>query len=300
MIMNQKFRLLTAAAVALGLSQPALAQARPDLDPAMWVVKDADTTIYLFGTVHALDDKGDWFNDEVKTAFDASSELVMEIITPEDPSAVAPLLQKYAIDASGKSLTSKLSSKHQMMLAEKLKGFGMPPAALDRFRPFFAAMTLSVLDMQRLGINPENGAEKALTKAAKERKIAIGEVETMEKQMAMLNALEEKEQVRLLEKTLDESAEVKETLDKMMSAWGKGDADAVAALVNETNTDSPALYKLLIADRNKAWAEWIDTRLDKPGRVFMAVGAGHLAGPDSVQRYLKDKGIASSRVPAAN
>ena len=289
----------SASAIALSVS-PALAQTRPDLDPAMWVVKDADTTIYLFGTVHALDGKSDWFNDEVKTAFDSSSELVMEIITPEDPAAVAPLLQKYAIDTSGKSLTSKLSPKHQMVLATKLKALGMPPSALDRFRPFFAAMTLTVLDMQLLGINPENGVEKQLTKAAKERKIGIGQVESMEAQMAMLNALDEKEQVRLLEKTLEESTEAKEMLGKLIGAWGKGDAEAVAAELNKTNTESPALYKLLIADRNKAWAEWIDKRLDQPGRVFMAVGAGHLAGPDSVQRYLKDKGIASARVPAAN
>ena len=302
--MPSKFRLVAAtlatAATALGLSQPASAQVRPDLDPAMWVVKDADTTIYLFGTVHALDGKGDWFNDEVKTAFDTSTELVLEIITPEDPAAVAPLLQNYAIDTSGKSLTSKLSPKHQAMFAAKLKSIGMPAGALDRFRPFFAAMTLTVLDMQLLGINAEAGVEKVLTKAAKARNIGLGEVETMEKQMAMLGALEEKEQIRLLEKTLEESAEAKETLGKLMAAWGKGDANAVANLLNQTNTDSPALYKLLISDRNKAWAEWIDTRLDKPGKVFMAVGAGHLAGPDSVQRFLKDKGIASSRVAAAN
>lgn len=288
----------SAAAIAL-LASGALAQARPDLDPAMWVVKDSDTTIYLFGTIHALDGKGDWFNDEVKTAFDASNELVMEIVTPEDPSAIAPLLQKYAIDTTGKSLTSKLSPKHRPMLAEKLKSLGMPVNALDNFRPFFAAMTLTVIEMQRLGIKPDSGAEKVLTKAAKDRKIAIGQVETMEQQMAMMGALDEKEQVRLLEKTLEDSADTKQTLEKMMAAWGKGDAEAVAALVNETNTDSPALYKLLIRDRNQAWAEWIDKRLDQPGKVFMAVGAGHLAGSDSVQRFLKDKGIASSRVPPA-
>ena len=71
-------------------------------------------------------------------------------------------------------------------------------------------------------------------------------------------------------------------------------------MAKKQKVKTPALYKLLISDRNKAWAEWIDSRLDKPGKVFMAVGAGHLAGRDSVQRYLKDKGIASSRVAAAN
>ena len=291
-------RALTASAAVLLAAQPALAQVKPDLDPALWVVKDADTTLYLFGTVHALDGKGDWFNDEVKTSFDASQELVLEIVSPEDPAAVAPLVQKHGIDTSGKTLTSKLSPKHQPILAEKLKALNMPANALDMFRPFFAAMTLTVIDMTAMGIDPNSGAEKVLTKAAKDRKISIGEVETMEQQMMMLNALDEKEQIRLLEKTLEESAEAKETLTKMIGAWGKGDADGVAMVLNETSKESPALYKLLVSDRNKAWAEWIDNRLDKPGTVFMAVGAGHLAGPDSVQRFLKDRGIASSRVSA--
>ena len=293
-------RTLTASAAALLAAQPALAQApKPDLDPAVWVVKDADTTIFLFGTVHALDGKGDWFNDEVKSSFDASSELVLEIVTPEDPAALAPLLQKYAIDPSGKTLSSKLSPKHQALLAERLKSVSMPAGAFDRFRPFFAAISLTVLDMASLGINPESGAEKVLTKAANDRKIAIGEVESIEKQMAMMNALEEKEQIRLLEQTLEDSAEAKQVLARMIADWGKGDAEAVAAELNKTNKESPALYKLLVSDRNKAWAEWIDTRLDKPGNVFMAVGAGHLGGPDSVQRFLKDRGIASSRVKPA-
>ena len=291
-------RTLTASAAALLAAQPVFAQAKPDLDPAIWTVKDADTTIFLFGTVHALDGKGEWFNDEVKTSFDASQELVLEIVTPEDPAAVAPLVAKHGIDKSGRTLTSKLSPKHQAIMAEKLKVLGMPANALDMFRPFFAAMTLTVIDMQALGINPESGAEKVLTKAAKDRKINIGEVETMEQQMMMLNALDEKEQIRLLEKTLEESAEAKETLNKMIGAWGKGDADGVAMVLNETSKESPALYKLLVSDRNKAWAQWIDNRLDKPGTVFMAVGAGHLAGPDSVQRFLKDRGIASQRIAA--
>jgi len=234
----------------------------------------------------------------VKSSFDASQELVLEIISPENPAEVAPLVKKHGIDTSGKTLTSKLSPKHQTIMAEKLKALGMPANALDMFRPFFAAMTLTVIDMTAMGIDPNSGAEKVLTKAAKERKIGIGEVESMEQQMQMLNALDEKEQVRLLEKTLEESTEAKETLTKMITAWGKGDADGVAMVLNETSKESPALYKLLVSDRNKAWAQWIDNRLDKPGTVFMAVGAGHLAGPDSVQRYLKDRGIASQRISA--
>lgn len=272
---------------------------RPDLDPAVWVVKDTDTTIYLFGTVHALDGKGDWLNDEVKASFDKSNELVLEIITPEDQTALMPLLQKYAIDSGGKPLSSKLSPKHQKLYTDRLAALGMPATALDMFRPFFASMTLSVLDMQSMGINPETGAEKVLTAAAKSKGMKIGEVETIELQFQMMNALPEAEQIRMLESTLEDQAKSKEIITKLIAAWGKGDHETVGQLMNDGEKDSKALYELLLVNRNKKWAEWIDSRLDQPGTIFMAVGAGHLAGPDSVQRFLKDRGIDTDRVPQA-
>ncbi len=295
-------KFLKSIAPAALLASPALAQEapRPDLDPAVWVVKDADTTIYLFGTVHALDGKGDWLNDEVKDSFDKSSELVMEIITPEDQAALLPLLQKYAMETNGKTLTSRLSAKHQALYAERLTAMGLPVAAFDTFKPFFAAMTLTVLDMQKLGIDPEQGAEKVLTKAAKAKGMKIGEVESIEQQFQMLGSLSEADQVKMLESTLEEQEKSKETITKLIAAWGKGDHETVGTLMNDGEKDSKALYELLLVNRNKTWAEWIDKRLDQPGTVFMAVGAGHLAGPDSVQKHLKDRGIKTDRVHPAH
>src|SRR5919112_4798388 len=81
------------------------APALPDADPAMWVAKDQDTTIYLFGTFHVHDGKAEWFNDEVKQAFDRSDEVVVEALIPEDPSKLATLMSKYAMASSGKPLT---------------------------------------------------------------------------------------------------------------------------------------------------------------------------------------------------
>ena len=79
---------------------PPRLRAAPDANPALWVVRDADTTIYLFGTFHLLDGRP-WFNDEVRTAFDASDELVMEAILPEDPASLQPMIMRYAVDPAG-------------------------------------------------------------------------------------------------------------------------------------------------------------------------------------------------------
>ncbi len=295
-------KFLTSLAPAALLASPALAQEapRPDLDPAVWVVKDADTTIYLFGTIHALDGKSDWFNDEVKTSFDKSDELVVEAISPDDPTALLPLIQKYSMDMSGRSLPSKLSSEGQKMYAERLAKLGVPAAAFDKFRPFYAAMILTMIDMQSRGVTGEEGTEKILSVAAKKGGKKIGEIESMEWQLQMLNSLPEADQVRMLETTLKDLEKGSEVFEQLHAAWGAGNPDKVGEIMNKNTKDEPAMYDKLLVQRNKTWAEWIDTRLDKPGTVFIAVGAGHLAGPDSVQRFLKDRNIDAERVPATN
>ena len=94
----RNWKSLCLAGAAFLASAPAqaapAAPALPDADPAIWVVKDPDTTIYLFGTFHGLDNTADWFNDEVKTAFDASNELVIEALIPEDPAELQKLVSE--------------------------------------------------------------------------------------------------------------------------------------------------------------------------------------------------------------
>jgi uncharacterized protein YbaP (TraB family) len=300
----RKFALLTAAAIAFGAIAPASAQPSapaaplPDADPAIWVVKDPDTTIYLFGTFHALDGKHAWFNDEVKSAFDKSGELVLEIPPMEDKAALQPIIMKYAFDASGKPLSEKLSPAAKEKYTKALAAIGAPPTAFDKFRPFFAALTLVTLNAQKLGFTGENGAEAVLTKLAKEEKKPIDALETVDFQMQLFANMPEKEQIDMLEHTLDQLDEVATVFKEMNTHWSKGDSEGMAKLMNEMDAQSPAFYKRLITDRNASWAEWIDQRLDKPGTVFVGVGAGHLGGKDSVQGFLAKRGIETSRVAA--
>ena len=300
----RKFALLTAAAIAFGAIAPASAQSPapaaplPDADPAIWVVKDPDTTIYLFGTFHALDGKHAWFNDEVKSAFDKSGELVLEIPPMEDKAALQPIIMKYAFDASGKPLSEKLSPEGKERLAKALAGLGAPPTAFDKFKPFFAALTVVMAGAQKLGFTGEQGAEAVLTKAAKDGKKPISGLETIDYQMSLFANMSDADQVKMLEETLKEIEQLGPMFAEMNKHWTSGDADGMAKLMNEMNAQSPAMYKTLLVDRNANWADWIDKRLDKPGVVFMGVGAGHLGGEDSVQALLAKRGIKSERVAA--
>ena len=286
------------AALFAAVALPALAQspaALPDADPAMWVVKDEDTTIYLFGTVHALDGKKDWFNDEVKTAYDEAKEVVFEIKMPEPAKAQALVLDR-AVDKSGKTLTAKLSPERAKKLAAELSAVGAPANALDQFEPWFASNQLAMIRFARKGITPDKGAEMILKAAAEKDGKAVGEVESIEWQLDLFDSLPAELQLKMLGDYLDESEKADTVIATMMDSWAAGDVDRLSGVINEGIAKTPELRQPLLTDRNARWAEWIDARLDKPGTVFMAVGAGHLGGKDSVQDFLAKKGIKSERV----
>ena len=295
----RKIRLAAAmAAVAWSGIAVAAEPARPDADPAMWVLKDDDTTIYLFGTFHGLDGKTDWFNDEVKAAFDASDEVVVEAIMPEDQAAMQPLIVKYAVDASGKTLTSKLSAEMKTKYEKTMAGIGIPAQAFEPLEPWFVTMALTAVAGQKIGLKPEHGADVTITKAAKAAGKNVAELEGAEWQLSLFDKMPEDKQIVQLGQTLDAVPEMGPQLTQMLASWSKGDVEALATMMNASLKETPELYKMIFSDRNATWADWIQKRMDQPGTVFLAVGAGHLAGQDSVQDMLATKGLKAEKVAA--
>jgi uncharacterized protein len=265
-----------------------------DVDPALWVIKDEDTTIYLFGTVHILKPGLGWFDEAVKDAFDKSDRLVLEMVEPS-PAETQQLFSKLAIDTSGKTLRSKMTDSDRPIYEAAVGKIGLPVTALDPLDPWAAAVTLSVVNMQKQGFDANSGVEKQLTAAANASKKPIGGVETMEYQLGIFDAIPEADQIRFLIETAKMSDDTGKMMDRMVELWGTPDPDGLGQLMNEGMT-SRALYDALLTNRNANWAKWIQAQMDKPGVTFMAVGAGHLAGPTSVQALLPAYGLTAQRV----
>ena len=292
-MLNRLLRALTA--LALFLAPAAYAQEVRDADPALWVVKDADTTIYLFGTVHVLKPGLSWFDEGVKAAFDKSDELVLEMLEP-DTATMQGLIMKTALNPEGPTLTEKLPADKREAYARAMTDVGVPAAALDRFDPWFAAVTLSLAGLPKLGYNPESGAERTLSAAAKAANKQIVGLETAEQQLGYFDNLPEPLQVKFLVSTVDDYPKMATELDKMIASWSAGDPETLGKTMNEELADTPELARVLLADRNARWADWIERRLQKPGTVFVAVGAGHLAGAESVQVQLAKHKLTATRV----
>lgn len=291
------------AMLAFAFSLSACANAAPpapvDLasaDPALWVVKDEDTTIYLFGTVHVLKPGTVWFDDEIKQAINASDRLVMEIVEPEK-GEMSGKIAAMAVDHAGPPLSQKLDAAARSKYIAAMDAAGIPWQGFERFKPWMAGITLAIVPLGKLGYDAELGAEKTLTAQAKAEGKAIGALETPEQQLGYFNGLPEDQQIAFLNATVDGMPDVERDFTELVDSWAAGEPQKLADKMNESLEATPLLAETLLFRRNENWARQIRAMLAKPGTMFIAVGAGHLAGEKSVQDYLKALGIKAQRVP---
>jgi uncharacterized protein len=267
-------------------------------NPALWVVKDEDTTIYLFGTIHLLPEGLNWNLGAVKAAFEASDTLKLEIanIEAETPLIQAAMAEKGLLPA-GARLGDGLTPTQLDQLDRVEREAGLPPKALDPMRPWLASTVLAVTMVQKLGLDPTKGVDKTLDSLARARGIPVEGFESGAEQINFLAGMSEEQQREMLVSTLVEWDKGREMVEGMVNAWARGDANRVGRLISGSLRSQPDLARVLLTDRNQRWADWIASRMAAPGTVFVAVGAGHLAGPDSVQTYLRRKNIRAQRVP---
>lgn len=296
-------RFLTAGLLLLsGCAQEQSVTARPAVAqsslvrPALWRVSDEDTTIYLFGTVHVLKPGVNWFDGGVKRAFDGSDELVLEIEEPSDPQAMAAAMAHAAMPRDGVTLSSRLSPEARQRYQEAMTANGLPWQMFEAFNPWMAGMALSVQPLEKLGYRADLGAEKTLTAAARAAGKKVGALETVEQQLGYFAGLPMEQQLKFLEATIDGLPGMDSEFARLIGHWQQGDPERLAEEMNESLEATPELAQVLLIQRNANWARWVRDRLARPGTVFMAVGAGHLAGKGSVQDQLKVLGIASARV----
>lgn len=299
-----KLLTLTAAPFALFAGSPVLADnhAMPEAEaatptgngPALWKVADEDTTIYLFGTVHILPQGIEWYDATIAEALAGSDIIVTEIpMDPASEAAMGQLAQAKGTLPAGTTLRSLLTAEQTTTYEAALAKIGAPPAAFDTYKPWLTGLTLSLIPLMQQGYTPGAGVEKVLLDKAGDK--PQGALETAEFQLGIFDGMEQSAQITFMMEAASGMDEVAPMLNRMVTEWAKGDADQLAEVMNEGMED-PAVADALLYSRNANWAEWIDARMDEPGTVFIAVGAGHLAGAKSVQDYLTEKGITVARV----
>lgn len=264
--------------------------------PALWRIADEDTTIYVFGTVHVLPDDVEWYSGPVKTAIDSSETLVTEIdMSPATMAQMGALVQRLAMLPQGTTLRSLLNEEQLVAYEAGLTELGLPVNALDTLEPWMATLSISQIAMAKAGFSGENGTEKVLEETVGDTK-GRDALETAEFQLSIFDGLPQDAQIDYLMETLAEIDGLAPMLKTMVDEWAEGDVQQLGAILNEAMEADPVLAERLLYARNANWAVWIDDRLDAPGTIFMAVGAGHLAGTQKLQDKLAERGIEMTRI----
>lgn len=279
---------------------PVVAEARvvPQAEgagPALWVVRDADSTIYLFGTVHVLRPTTAWGSARVDAAFDSADQIWFEISNPDDQAAILPLIQQHGVSPD-RPLSSLLTAEEMTALNAAAAAAGMPAGQIDVLRPWFAGLALSMAPLIKAGYDPQSGVELVLKARAEASGQPIQGLETIDKQIGILAGMPEADQLAFLRSLLESYEDATVELDRMVDAWASGDVASLEEIaIDEMRTETPELYEALLVRRNADWANQIQTMLEGSGTIFIAVGAAHLAGDNSVQEILEDRGLTVTR-----
>ncbi|WP_426266808.1 TraB/GumN family protein [Sphingomonas sp. LHG3443-2] len=298
--MGLKFNWIAKGLAALGLATAGAAPARllSDPKPALWKVADGDTTVYLFGTIHLLPQGTRWVSPLFERAAEESQGLVVEtIVDTANPAPFAATMMRLATSTPGlPPVLDRVPSDKRAALATAIARSHIAPAALDKMETWAVALALLGPQFGAMDLKQEEGVEMKLKARFAAAGKPIDQLETNEEQLRFFDRLPESAQQALLLGTLESPEAVGKQFGGMLSAWGRGDVAAIARSFNAEMAGSPAMAELLLKQRNANWTRWIEGRMGQPGTVMVAVGAGHLAGADSVQAMLQKRGLKVTRV----
>jgi uncharacterized protein len=276
------------AALALG------ACARPEpASPALWQVEGPQgERAWLFGTIHALPEPVGWRSAKIEAALAASDRLVLEVAAVNDDSAIGKTFARLGQSSGLAPLAMRLAPADRAELRSDLTEAGLAPGALDGLETCAAALALQQATVAREGIDTGNGIDRALVRGWAR---PVEEFEGAAAQLAIFDALAEDDQRALLLAVL-RGGDAGEESEHLARAWARGDMALIAKEIEGDFLSDPELRQALLTGRNRAWADKLEASLKQGARPFVAVGAGHMAGPEGLPALLSAKGYKVIRV----
>lgn len=269
--------------------------------PPIWRVSDADSEIWLLGSFHILPPGFAWRSEDVETALEAANIMWFEaeVDAPSTKQKTLQVLMTEGFNQGGKTLTGLLDPADAERLTAIAASLGLPMRAVDPMRPWQAFLTLSVQFIVNRGFDPSSGVETALLAEARTRGRDLRFFETVEQQLGFFTALSPDAEKDLLVTTLREWDQQTSDFDDLFNAWASGDVAAIDEMMNASLRQSaPEVYEALVSRRNAQWADQIAGEMAGAGKELVVVGAGHLAGADSVPALLAKKGFTVERLGA--
>ena len=266
-------------------------QPRAVVKNCLWEVKGSTNKVFLLGSLHVLKSDAYPLAKAMDNAYRASPKVVFEtdIGGMADPAVQARMLNM-GLYPEGQSLFQNISPPTRKALQKRMADLGLPLEQFSRFKPWLLAVTLTTLELQRLGFSPAYGIDVHYFGRARSDKKKIHFFESIQYQLSLLGDMGAEDQKAFLGQTLKDLEIAGDMADDMIEYWSRGQTDKLYTLLFKSFEGYPEIEDRLLIQRNKDWVKKIETLLEEPEDVFIVVGAGHLIGPQSVVDLLRQKG----------
>ena len=257
----------------------------------LWQVSRDDKSILLLGSIHYLRQDNYPLHPSILNALDSSNKLVLEIdLNNTSAESVQRVTLEKAIYRDGKSLVQNVSQDTYELAARRAADLGLDMRLLTPMKPWFAALTMLAVKLQRMGLDAKFGVDRHLAERAKSSGKPTGGLETLEFQLGMFDQLSQREQELMLRETMEEMERLENKIHDIVQSWLRGDSDQLAALLLAGMREYPELHQKIVVERNRRWLADIEKLIQQDNGAMVVVGAAHLVGKDGVVEMLKAKG----------
>ena len=259
----------------------------------LWQVGRGDKSIFLLGSIHFLRPENYPLNQAILTAFDASKRLVLEIdLNRASAEASQRVILEKATYRDGTNLAQNVAAETYEMASRRATELGLDMRILNPMKPWFAALTMVAINLQRMGLDPKLGVDRHLAERAKNSGKPTSGLETLESQLGIFDQLSKREQELMLRETVEELERLNSDVNEIVQSWLKGDESRLTRLLLRGMQEYPDLYEKILVERNRRWLAEIEKLVQQGSGAMVVVGAAHLLGKDSVVEMLKARGYS--------
>lgn len=266
-------------------------------ETSMWKVSKGNDYLYIGGTVHMLPESAFPLPAEFEAAYKATDTLVLEVKMPDpaDTAIQAAMMQAMAYN-DGRSLAQVLSPEVYQQVSEYFAPYGVQLSQLDGYKPGFVALQMLALELMKAQMAGE-GVDAYFDKRAQADGKTLAYLESLESQINLLANMGEGYENAFMQMNLEQVSDFKGYFGAMIAAWRAGDMDKLNKLAVEPARQlDPVLYQALFVKRNQAWIPQIEQMFGNDSKELVLVGAGHLAGDDSVLMLLQRAGYSVEQI----
>jgi uncharacterized protein YbaP (TraB family) len=257
----------------------------------LWSIQTQRNTVYLLGSVHFLRQDAYPLAETIEKAYSDSQKIVFEAdIDGGNSPELQARMMSLGLYLDSQTLQQNVSKETYKMLTDKLTAIGVPVSQFDRFRPWLAAMMLTVMELQKMRFDPSYGVDAHFFRKAKEDGKEKIFLESVEFQINLFAKMGPREQESFLRQTMEDLAVIETMISDMVNSWQTGDVDTLGSILNMSFYEHPDMYDRLMVQRNKKWVSRIEDLLNKEGNALVVVGAGHLVGDENLLQLLRRKG----------